>query len=555
MRSGKKWRWVFIGTPCILLSLIIPYMSYYGYHGPVISPEELRKAKYTGSESCVDCHESATELWRNSDHAHAMAHATPQTVSGDFSDRTLDHCGVTNRMFRNDGHYYIETCGSDGKIHPYEIKYVLGRQPLQQYLTEFPDGRIQCLPIAWNLRDREWFHLYPNDPVPPSDPLHWTRGAQNWNSMCADCHTTDYRKNYRVPDETKPETIPSGVYESTWIEFGVGCEACHGPGSIHCERANSIFGIPKAQPQFGLVDLKESKPDSQINVCAPCHARRSQVSADLSISRKFTDRYTVEMPDSAAFHTDGQVLSEDFEYTSFIQCRMYHEKVQCTDCHDPHSMTVKFSDNRLCTQCHVAGKYDTEKHHFHKVNDRVTPSLSGELRMRIAERADGTFCVDCHMTTSYQMVCDARPDHSIRVPRPDLTISRGVPNACNLCHFDPAKNETPEWADATCEKWYGKTWSDRKKTPHFAEAIDAGRRGDPKGEVLLTTLLGRADQRPVIRAAALSLLARYRGPAGFRAASDALRDTDDHVRHSAVRAIEFYTPDMRELRSGDPGVR
>ena len=537
------------------------------YCGPVSTSETLRTATYTGSETCFECHEAATALWRDSDHAMAMAHATPETVVGDFSDRTLTHFDVTSRMFRDSERFCIETDDADGGMRTFEIRYTLGRRPLQQYLVEFPDGRIQCLPIAWNVRDRQWFHLYPDDPVPSSDPLHWTQSSQTWNFMCADCHTTGYEKNFsmdgKMPDST---TAERGTYRSTWKELGVGCETCHGPGSIHCERANSWAGIPKGNPNYGLVELRSPKPDAQIDSCAPCHARRRQISADLSPHRPFSDRWAVELPDGELYYVDGQVLSEDFEYTSFVQCRMYHEKVQCGDCHDPHSMNVKFSDNRLCTQCHLSEKYDTEKHHFHKPTDHAVTSpadswaataFSGELRMRVAERADGTYCTDCHMAAAFYMVCDARPDHAIRVPRPDLTASLGVPNACNACHFDPVKGETPAWADATCEKWYGKTWSDRKRTPHFGEAFDAARRGTPDGEVQLTTLLGRADQRPVVRAAALERLAMYRGRAGLRAATDAFSGGDENVwvRLAAVRAMENYTPASLDLRADDPRTR
>ncbi len=508
---------------------------------------------YTGSDACMDCHQEATHLWRESDHAHAMALATSENVAGDFDNATLTHFDVTSRMFRDSDHFYIETDNSDGILQTFEILYVLGRQPLQQYLVKFPDGRIQCLPIAWNTRDRKWFHLYPDDPVPPSDPIHWTKTSQTWNTMCADCHTTNYQMRYQLAAADNAKSSTKGCYDSQWNEMGVGCETCHGPGSAHCERATSWWGIPAKNPNYGLIDLKKDKPDSQVNICAPCHARRHQIAADVHVTKKFADKYNVELLDQTAYYPDGQVCSEDFEYTSFIQCRMYHEKVKCTDCHDPHSMRVKFDDNRLCTQCHLTEKYDNEKHHFHQKN----PALSSnhEMRLRTAERADGTYCTDCHMPASFFMICDARPDHSIRVPRPDLTESLGVPNACNNCHFDQKKGETPRWADENCAKWYGKSWADRKKIPHFAEVFSDARQGNPNGEMQLVTLLARADLRPVIRASALRLLANYQGRAGSRAALDALNHSNVWVRLAAVQSLEVYIPTRIELCSSDANVQ
>src|SRR5690606_16066959 len=102
-------------------------------------------------------------------------------------------------------------------------------------LIEMPDGRVQALSIAWDSRPaaeggQRWFHLYSDEPPPPGDALHWTGRLQNWNFMCADCHSTNLRKNYNVEADT---------FATTWSDINVGCEACHGPGSAHTEWANA----------------------------------------------------------------------------------------------------------------------------------------------------------------------------------------------------------------------------------------------------------------------------------------------------------------------------
>ena len=190
---------------------------------------EPSAATFVGSETCAGCHQAQAELWRGSQHKHAMDHATEKSVLGDFSDVTFDYYGVRSRFFRRDGKFLVETDGPDGKLATFEVKYTFGLDPLQQYLIEFPDGRLQALSIAWDSRPKEaggqrWFHLYPNEEIRHDDILHWTKLNQNWNFMCAECHSTGVRKNY---DATADR------FATTFAEISVGCEACHGQGSRH----------------------------------------------------------------------------------------------------------------------------------------------------------------------------------------------------------------------------------------------------------------------------------------------------------------------------------
>jgi cytochrome c553 len=176
------------------------------------------KFSFVGSETCVACHRKEGELWHASQHAHAMDHASDASVLGDFDDASLDHYGVHSRFFRKDGKFFVETDGPDGRLADFEVKYTFGVYPLQQYLIEFADGRIQALPLAWDSRPKEqggqhWFHLYPNEAIPHDDILHWTKLNQNWNFMCAECHSTDVHKNYDAATDR---------FATTWREISVG---------------------------------------------------------------------------------------------------------------------------------------------------------------------------------------------------------------------------------------------------------------------------------------------------------------------------------------------
>jgi len=425
---------------------------------------------------------------------------------------------VTSTMFRRNGKFFVGTDNGDGRMEDFEVKYVFGVRPLQQYLVEFPDGRVQCLPIAWDTENQSWYHLYCKEPIPFDDPLHWTGPLQNWNYMCAECHTTNLRKNYKLEEN---------AYHTTWSEIDVSCETCHGPGSLHVELAESGGIFWDRRYRYGLPELNEDQPRKVIENCAPCHSRRRIVHPDVTPGGKFLDSYLPEVLDRELYYADGQILDEDYVYGSFIQSRMYDEGVSCIDCHDPHTAKVKFTDNRLCCQCHLSATYDALSHHHHP--DESQP---------------GTLCVECHMPETKYMVVDPRRDHSLRIPRPDLTVGLQIPNACNGCHDDFGKGETPEWAVETVKQWYGEP----KEPLHFAYGIAAGRELKPAGDKQLAAMARHKELRGAIRASAIALLSGYRSGGGEAAAVAGLEDPDELIRAVSVRSLEYLEPDQLHRR-------
>ncbi len=443
--------------------------------------------------------------------------ADAQQAIGDAA-RTLARQGritagfaVTSKMTREGDRFYVTTDNRSGEMEKFPVKYVFGVRPLQQYLVEFPDGRIQCLPITWNTERRQWYHLYPKEPIPHNDPLHWTRSLQNWNYMCAECHTTNLKKGFDLATNT---------YRTTWSEIDVSCETCHGPGSLHVKLAegDGKFGSWDRRYGFGLPYLKDENSRVEIENCAPCHSRRRIVYPSERSAAAYYDHYLPEIIDNNLYYADGQILEEDYEYSSFIQSRMYDNNVRCSNCHDPHSVKVKFNDNRLCTQCHTQAKYDTPLHHFHP-----DPTQAG------------TLCVECHMPDTKYMVADPRRDHSLRVPRPDLTVDLGIPNACNGCHNDRSKGETAQWAATQVRTWYGEK---RNPDEHFAYGVAAGRETAPGGEERLLKTARDPNVRAAIRATAVSLLSGYGSDRGLAEAARALDDKDPLVRVTAVRSLQ-----------------
>ena len=509
-------------------------------------PRAAPSADFAGSSRCAACHEAELARWRGSHHDLAMAEPTETTVLGDFDDAELTAHGVTSRFFRRDGDWLVRTDGPDGELTDYRIAYTFGWEPLQQYLIALPGGRLQALGLAWDSRPaaeggQRWFHLYPNAPkMGPKHPLHWTAPDQTWNYQCAECHSTGLRKGY---------DLNSHRYATTWAEIDVGCEACHGPASAHVEQAEAVAagnsdawshdkGLPitlgEARDARWLIDADTGLPRrstprasrAETELCARCHSRRGQIHAWQPPGRPLGDSHQLALLEPGLYHADGQILDEVFVHGSFLQSRMYAAGVTCTDCHDPHSLQLKADGDEVCAQCHPAARYATPEHHHH------------------APGSAGAGCIGCHMPQRKYMVIDARADHSIRIPRPDLSAGIGTPNACSQCHAD----RSPDWATASMQDWYGDAWS---KRPHYGAAIAAGRSGAVDAPEQLLALAADTHQPGIARATAVELLQPRLQPEHLRALPPLLADADPLVRRSALGWLEAADAQLRH-RFGMP---
>lgn len=503
------------------------------------APETAKPAPPTGAEAvlalatgyvdngqCVNCHQAESAAWATSQHFKAMAHASEETVLGDFNGATFTHDGVTSRFFRRDGKFFVSTDGPDGTIADFEIKYTFGVEPLQQYLIELPGGRLQAFTIAWDSNRRQWFHLFAHEQAPPGDVLHWTGRYQNWNLMCAACHSTNLVRNYDAASDS---------YDTTWSEINVSCQSCHGPGEAHvawAQAAATGAHVSRAGAEHtGLdPDLRSLDAQAEVELCAPCHARRSELSAAPVAGRPLMDDYRPTLLDRGLYFADGQQQDEVYIYGSFRQSKMYEKGVRCTDCHDPHTARLKADGNAICTQCHQpdgnsrfpslpAKTYDDPSHHFH-------PAGSA-----------GAQCVNCHMPERTYMVVDPRRDHGFKSPRPDLSARLGTPNACTGCHQD----QSNDWAAAAVARWYG---GDVWRGPHFAEAFAAARSHAPGADEALYGIVADPAQPAIVRATAMDLLGGY-GAAAIEPGRAAVTDPDPAVRMAAVAALEAVPVDER----------
>ena len=532
-------------------------------------PEGI-EATFVGRSSCIECHQNEAETFRGSHHDLAMDLATEQTVLADFDNVTFENDGIVSRMFRDGERYMIHTEGEDGTMQDFHVKYVFGVEPLQQYMVEFdrtPDmkedeiPRVQVLRLTWDTAKKEWFYLRPpdvNEKLEPDDPLHWTGIGQRWQTMCADCHSTNLKRNF----DSK-----TNQYHTTFSEIDVSCEACHGPGSLHVELAQSKSLFWDRRYGYGLAKLKGEDAEPQLQSCAPCHSRRGLLDADFHAGDQYCDHFQLELLQEDTYFADGQIKDEVYVYGSFVQSKMYHKGIRCTDCHDPHSLKLKHPGNETCTSCHQhsAGKYDVPSHHHH------------------VPGTEGAKCVNCHMPERTYMAVDPRRDHSLRVPRPDLSVSLGTPNACSGCHVKDQLQSLPEtkqgalkeyadwiqqaeqgdqqiasliaktdqWCDQACENWYG---SERKKPEHFAETIAKYRKNVESGNPQtisdsIKSMLKLANQNDaqspaIARASALNELAASGTPNAFPAAVTILKKDSESplVKAAAINLLMNAPP-------------
>jgi len=469
---------------------------------------------YVGSSACTECHVDAASAWSGSHHALAWTEPSPDTVIADFDGTSFRHDGMSVQFSIDGDQYRAAVTEKDGVTTEYPVHSVVGIAPLQQYLFETEPSRLQSFDVVWDAEKERWYHLYPDQDLPPDDGLHWTGPYKNWNARCAECHATGFEKNYDPNTRT---------YVSTQAEIGVGCEACHGPGAAHLNWAEGReFVNDSGQLNvFGLTMEFNEGAEATIQQCATCHSRREAFGDGNPLpGTPYHDNYNLALLRPGLYYSDGQILDEVYVYGSFLQSKMYASGVSCTNCHEAHSATLIAESNDVCTQCHAPevreefpgltrALYDDPAHHFHPME------------------SEGAECKSCHMPEQIYMGVDGRRDHGFRIPRPDLAAETGAPDTCTDCHTD----RTPEWAAQTLEAWYPQSV---KRGAHFGQVLATARADRGTASDDLAQLVRDTAQPAIIRATALWLLQQNAGQEVRDLAVTQLDDSDPMVRASAV---------------------
>jgi len=430
----------FISITCIFFFASLP-----GQAAKQVA-HQFQKEKPINNQQCISCHQQSQDDWQKSDHAKAMAIADKNSVLASFDNKHVEHYGQKAYFFIKDEHYQV-TISYDDKTDTYPIKYTFGHFPLQQYLVETAQGKLQVLPFAWDSRNKDeggqrWYHNYGYEEIRPEDRLHWRQPLQNWNGMCADCHSGGLVRGYNPGKNS---------FNSQFDNINVGCLSCHDDMREHAAKSgnkpvkqNVAIEVTSAKRPTGqwLRSLNDKtahwqgKPrdNSFMDACFACHSLRTPLTDGIDPGKPFLAQFTPQLLASPNYHADGQIKEEVYVYGSFLQSKMFEAGVNCLDCHNKHTMKLKIEGNGLCLQCHGSEVYNVKEHHQHD------------------DGSTGAQCVNCHMPENRYMGVDDRRDHSFKIPRPDLSIAFNTPNACTSCHGDKSN----QWATKTLENWHDK---------------------------------------------------------------------------------------------------
>ncbi|MFK8053421.1 MAG: cytochrome c3 family protein [Woeseiaceae bacterium] len=466
----------------LLLTLLLVGCS----RSPTPAPSATVSDQFVGSEACASCHQDTFQQWQGSHHQLAMQPANADTVAGNFDDASINYFGNETRFFMRDDAYFVRTQNSDGALEEFEVSHTFGVAPLQQYLIPMADGRLQALSFAWDNRPKSdngqrWYHLYGNEHITPDDPLHWTGRFFNWNTQCAECHSTNVAVGY---------DMASNAFDTRFSEVSVGCEACHGPGAKHIDQAErgvfkQHYGLSLdlndqrdvswvMNPKTGIAERsttagKQQQPES----CGQCHSRRAPISPEYEFGTSLTHTHQPALLDTYLYHADGRIQDEVYVYGSFVQSKMYRAGVTCSDCHNPHSgqLHAGKNPNDTCSQCHLPAKFASTDHSAEKTGD----------------------CVSCHMPATTYMGIDERRDHSFRLPGTAL---------------DPE---------------------------HYGAIIAAGREGDANATLLEG--IANEDYPAIARATMVSLLEPDQSAAVKTTLWQQLDDPDPLLRIAALRNL------------------
>ncbi len=468
-------------------------------------------SSYSGTSSCRKCHEKFYQLWAPSHHGLAMQPYTKVFAKKNLTPQT-EAITIGNHSYRaniKDHGGWVHEIGPDGE-KKYPMVHALGGKNVYYFLTPMDKGRLQTLPVAYDVRKKEWFDMaksgvrhFPGQG--PDEPVKWKEWPYTFNTACYSCHVSQLSTNYDLKTDT---------YNTTWREPGINCETCHGPAEEHnrvCEAA------PKGTIPKDLKIIRGGRDftnEQNNDTCSSCHAKATPLTTSFMPGDRFFDHFDLVTLESPDFYPDGRDLGENYTFTTWRMSPCVKAgNLNCLFCHTS-SGRYKHKDNpnESCRKCHKERVENSTEHTRHKPD------------------SPGNKCISCHMPMT-EFARMTRSDHSMLPPTPAATIEFKSPNACNNCH----KDKSPEWADTLVRKWHKENY--QKPVLERARLIDAARKRDWRLLPDMLTYVERKDRDEIFATSLIRLLRACEDHTKWPAIIKAMDDPSPLVRGAAAAAL------------------
>jgi tetratricopeptide (TPR) repeat protein len=476
------------------------------------SEEGPSPASYAGSKSCRECHERFYGLWSGSMHGLAMQPYTKQLAKEKLSLQKDDIVIGTNR-YRAENGFVIET-GADGKKKQYKIEYALGGKNVFYFLTPMDKGRLQTLPVAYDVRKKEWFDTalsglrHIPSQVASETPVGWQEYPYTFNTSCYGCHVSQIATNYDLKTDS---------YSTVWKEPGINCESCHGPSEPH----NSAMSmLPKGEKPANdaalkLIRTKTFTPAQHNDACNSCHSKAMPLTSGYKTPERFFDHFDLVTLEDRDFYPDGRDLGENYTQTSWRMSPCAKDgKLHCVTCHTSSGRYrfKKENFNNACLPCHEERVKNVAAHSHHPVE------------------SEGSKCISCHMPKT-EFARMQRSDHSMLPPTPATTMLYKSPNACNVCHQD----KDAAWADKQVRSWSKRDY----QTPILKRAalIEAARTRDWQKLPEMLKYIDDSKSDEIFVTSLIRLLSHCDDPAKIPVFRNALNSPSPLVRAAAVEGL------------------
>lgn len=483
--------------------------------GPMAGPagdEDAKASGYSGTQSCRECHEKFYQLWAPSHHGLAMQPFTAALFQSKLSaqDKSLK-IGTADYLVVFDGRKgWVREVGPQAD-RKYPILHAMGGKNVYYFLTPMDRGRLQVLPLAYDVRRKSWFDTAASGIRHFQDveeaPVGWRDPEYTFNTSCYGCHVSQFERNY---------DLKTDAYDSVWREPGINCEACHGSAVEHvrvCRQA------PRGRPPQDLkIDVISSPGHSRKmagDACSVCHAKATPLTASYRPGDDFFDHFDLGILDLPDYYPDGRDLGENYTYTQWLLSPCAQSgAMDCLHCHTS-SGRFRFAGtakNRACLPCHA---------------DKVAQASA---HTRHAPGSEASQCIACHMPQT-EFARMRRSDHSMLPPTPSVTAVHQSPNACNLCH----KDKDAAWADRWVRQWRPRDY--QAPVLQRAALIAAARRRDWKKLPAMLDYVARKDRDAVFAASLIRLLRPCTDARKWPVLIQALRDPSPLVRANAAESL------------------